>query len=185
MRPYFRDNSTPNFLDDLLKAKDMPMLHVYVNVFDDATCIGFHLPHAFGDMLGLGLIMRAWAKLVNAEDMKSVVLPEVMEGDPLADWADMEYPRTPEAQAVVKANTTMHLYGLWGTLRYFVPLAFSILTHKETSRSLFIPLSVIDALRSETMAGDEKARWVSENDIVTAILTYVSSLSSWSNAQLS
>ncbi|KIY63968.1 hypothetical protein CYLTODRAFT_493504 [Cylindrobasidium torrendii FP15055 ss-10] len=176
IRPDFRDVSTPSFLDDLLKGKDTPMLHVHVNVFDDATCIGFHLPHAFADMLGLGLVVRAWAKLVNADDMKTVVLPEVMDGDPLADFAKMEYPSAPEEQAVVKANTTMHLYGWWGTLRYFVPLAFAVMTHKEISRSLFIPLSVVNALRAETMAGDEKARWVSENDIVTAILTYLNLL---------
>ncbi|KIY63969.1 hypothetical protein CYLTODRAFT_446294 [Cylindrobasidium torrendii FP15055 ss-10] len=158
--PDFRDVSTPNSLDDQLKGKDTPIVHVHVNVFDDATCIGFHLPHAFADMLGLGLVVRAWVKLINADDMKTVVLPKVMDGDPLANFGKMEFPSTPEEQAVVKSNTTMYLFGWWDTLRYYVPLIFAVLMNKEISRLLFIPLPVVHALRRETIAGDEKTRWL-------------------------
>ncbi|KIY66236.1 hypothetical protein CYLTODRAFT_444834 [Cylindrobasidium torrendii FP15055 ss-10] len=176
IRPDFRDASTPNILDDLLKGKDTPILHVHVNVFDDATCIGFHLPHAFADMLGLGLAVRAWVKLINADDMKATVIPKVIEGDPLVNFGKMQYPSAPEEQAILKANTTMHLYGWWETLRYYFPMAFALFMNKEVSRTLFIPLSLVDALRRETIAGDEKTRWVSENDIVAAILTYLNLL---------
>lgn len=152
-------------LTDLLKGKDIPVLHVHVHVFNDATCIGIHIPHAVVDTLGLGIIVRAWVKLINAEDPKTVVLPFVVEGDPLADWGSRSYPSESAARAQVKANTVAQLFGWWDKLRCYIPIAWELLTSKEIARSVFIPHSVVDRLRKE--------KWVSENDIVIAILAHV------------
>ncbi|KIY63970.1 hypothetical protein CYLTODRAFT_493506 [Cylindrobasidium torrendii FP15055 ss-10] len=169
----FRDTTTPAVIKDLLKGKDVPLLHIHVNVFDDATCIGIHIPHVLVDMLGLGIVAQAWAALVNSEDMKAVALPTLMEGDPLADWGSRSYPSDPAAQAEVKANTTVRLFGWWEKLRYYIPISWEVMTSKEEAHTIFIPFSVIERLRKETMAGDEKERWVSENDIVVAIIAHM------------
>lgn len=161
-------------IGDLLKGKDVPILHVHVNVFDDATCIGIHIPHIVVDMLGLGIIAHAWTQLINSEDMKAVVLPSLMEGDPLADWGSISCPSEPAARSEVKANTAVQLFGWWEKLRYYIPLSWEVMTSKEVAHAIFIPFSVINRLRKETMLGDEKERWVSENDIVIAILAHVS-----------
>ncbi|KIY63971.1 hypothetical protein CYLTODRAFT_425646 [Cylindrobasidium torrendii FP15055 ss-10] len=51
------------------------------------------------------------------------------------------------------------------------------MTSQEIAHTVFIPFSTIDRIRKETMLGDEKERWVSENDIVVAILAHMHLLS--------
>ncbi|KAF9017975.1 hypothetical protein BDZ89DRAFT_1140296 [Hymenopellis radicata] len=167
---HFRTPSTPRIVPDLLKRKDAPMLQVHVHCFADVTCIGFHIPHLFCDVPGLAIILRAWCSLIaSPNDMHSVVLPQLVEGDPLKDFGE-PYPKTKAELKVFRKSmlSTFTIWGLFDTVKYYARLVSDVVTNNEECRLLFIPESVIAQLREETMGGKEQ--WVSENDIVTALL---------------
>ncbi len=169
----FRIPSTPRIVPDLLKQKDAPMLHVHVHCFADVTCVGFHIPHLFCDVPGLAVILRAWCSLIASPgDMQSVVLPSLLEGDPIKDFGE-PYPKTKAELKLFRKNmlSSFTVWGMIDTIKYYARWLSDIMTNKEECRLLFIPKSVITRLRDETMG--EKEQWVSENDVVTALLTKV------------
>lgn len=175
---FFRTSGTPRKVPDLLKLDDSPMLYVHIHRFSDVTCVGVHIPHLFCDVPGLGIILRAWCSLVSAsDDMQSVELPPLIEGDPLADFGK-PYPTTKAEREAFKRSmlSSFTILGRLDTLRYFGKMALDLMTHKEECRMVFIPQKVVRRMKEETMsvlAKEDEGKFVSENDIVTALLTKV------------
>lgn len=174
---HFRTPNTPRLTTDLLKAKDTPLLHVHIHNYTDVTCIGFHIPHSVVDVPGLGIILRAWCSLISAKNnMQDVTLPRLFESDPLTDFG-LPYP-TSKKDVVAFRQTTrtkIPIFSLWENFRYYVPMIYDLALNESESRTLFIPFSVIENIRKKIMVhgegeSEKKVVWVSENDVVTAIL---------------
>lgn len=167
---------SPRTIAALMKKPDAPMLSVHVNVFTDVTCIGFHIPHMLCDAVGLGIILRAWYSLISAGSaMQSQTLPTLVEGDPLADFGE-PYPATKEALKTFRKSmlSSITIWGKIDTYIYYTKLILDLLSNKEKCRLLFVPQSLVTKIKHEIMSSlTEKDQWVSDNDVLTALLTKV------------
>ncbi|KIY66900.1 hypothetical protein CYLTODRAFT_422984 [Cylindrobasidium torrendii FP15055 ss-10] len=174
----FRDQNTPSMTPDLINGDDIPILHIHVNVYQDATCIGFHIPHAFADFLGIGIIFKAWVDLVNnVKNMDTVETPRLVASDPLATFGLKGYPKKRSEIAAFHKDTgcSVQFFNFPDAFRYYAALAWDIMSNEEQSRLVFIPQSVVERIRRNVMGGEEKV-WVSENDVVTAMLAQLNLL---------
>ena len=178
---YFRSAITPKVASDLLNEdSDKPIMSLHINQFSDVTCVGFTLPHAVVDMMGVGIIMRTWCSIM-ADDHAEV--PSLIVGDPLAEYG-APYPTTRSGVRDLRASMigTARVWGLRGKIRYFSRVILElVLSPKEHNGLFFIPTSVVNRIREEGMRGAKESangnggsQWVSENDVITAILVKVS-----------
>lgn len=175
----FRSKTCPQNATELIAQKDRPIISLHVSCFSDATCIGFSLPHSFADVLGMGVIMRAWCSILAG---RSSEVPPLFEGDALADFgAPFPSKKAEQKKLYESVQGTYRLWSFWDKVKYYTWLTTSefILHPSEEVRLLFFPNSLVDKLRKETMLKGEKEKgsaWVSENDIVTALLVKVCSI---------
>lgn len=136
------------------------------------TCIGFSHPHILADALGTGIILRAWCSVLAGRESE---VPALIEEDPLKDFGK-PYPSTKAGVKALRASMRgdYHLYGLWARLKFYPPIFVEMILHpKETVHTVFIPEKTVVRLREEAMREGEKDVWVSDNDIVSAILLKV------------
>ena len=173
---HFRSTTSPRTASDLLN-KDIPIMSLHITQFSDVTCVGLSLPHAVVDVMGFGIIMRAWCSII-ADDHAKV--PSLIVGDPFADYGP-PYPSTRSGVKALRASmiSTARVWGLRGKIRYFGRLILELaLSPKEHCGLFFIPKSVVDRIREDGMReAKERGKgggWVSENDVITAILVKVS-----------
>lgn len=148
------------------------MHRVHVTVFTNVTCIGISLPHLFADMLGTGIILRGWTTILCGGVPPHIVGPNQHQ-DALRNFGD-PYPKTKVGVTELRSKLIgpMRIWTLLQKLQYYSnPLKELVLHPKEYTRLLFIPDRLVVKLRTETIAS--KGTFVSENDIVSAIVTKV------------
>ena len=175
---HFRSTTSPKVASDLLN-KDVPIMSLHINQFSDVTCVGLALPHAVVDMMGIGIIMRTWCSIMADDRVK---VPSLIVGDPLAKYG-APYPTTRSGVKELRASMigTTRVWGLQSKIRYFGRLILElVLSPKEHCGLFFIPMSVVDRIREEGKRGAKESSndnggspWVSENDVITAILVKV------------
>ena len=154
-------------------------MSLHINRFSDVTCLGLALPHAVVDMVGVGIIMRAWCSIMANEHAD---VPPLIVGDPLAEYG-APYPSTRSGVKKLRASMvgTARVWSLRSKIRYFGRMIFEfVLSPKEHCGLFFIPMSVVDRIREEGMHEAKESAstsggsvWVSENDVITAILVKV------------
>ena len=158
-------------MSDLLN-KDVPIMSLHINQFSDVTCVGLFLPHAVVDMMGVGIIIRAWCSIM-ADDHTDV--PPLIVGDPLAKYG-APYPSTQSGVKELRASMvgTTRVWGLRGKIRFYSRVILEMfLSPKERCGLFFIPMSVVDRIREEGMreameSASGGGAWVSENDVITS-----------------
>lgn len=160
---------------DWLKQKDAPTIRIHITAFSDATCIGFTIPHIFGDVSGLSVILRAWCSVLAGRELE---LPALITEDPIAHIGG-SYPASKKERKEFYADMegSYHIAGFWEKVRYYAPIVKEFMLHpKEETRLVFLPTKTLEKLRLAAMAElpDEKEAWVSENDIIVALIIKVS-----------
>ncbi|KAF7984150.1 hypothetical protein HWV62_16806 [Athelia sp. TMB] len=173
----FRSEDCPNTMTKWLKQKDAPAIRIHVTVFSDATCIGFTLPHIFSDVPGMSVILNAWCSIMAGRES---ALPTLVTEDPIANIGGA-YPSTKKALKKFHADMEggYHLLSFWQKVRYYMPVVKEFVLHpKEECRLIFIPNKTLNKLRQAALAElqDEKEVWVSENDIIFALIIKLSNL---------
>lgn len=126
-------------------------------------------------MLGMGIIMRAWCTVIAGGKPPSIPCPAEYR-DILADLGP-PYPRSKTGlkELQSKKRGTLQVWSLLDKLRYYTPPVLDIILHsKEYLHLIFIPNKLIAKLRTQAM--DSMNTFISENDIVTAIVAKVSSV---------
>lgn len=109
------------------------------------------------------------------------LVPPLIVGDPLAEHG-APYPCTRSGVKELRASmaSTARVWGLRGKMRYYSRLILELtLSSKENCGLFFIPTRALDRIREEGMRGAKESagggsQWVSENDVLTAILVKVS-----------
>ncbi|GAO17325.1 hypothetical protein UVI_02044830 [Ustilaginoidea virens] len=147
---------------------DAPLLYVHLSLFEDATIICISAPHALGDQMGLGNMMRAWLGLVDGKTPPPMV---GYRGD-LMPGADRPYADWPRHEVCRKGKQR-----ILGMVEYFLVLIIVILdlavNPREKRHVMFIPLPLIRSLRerySKTLAEKHSDfTRISDGDVVTAI----------------
>lgn len=172
---YFRSEDCPGTMTQWLKQKDAPTIRIHVTTFSDATCIGFTLPHIFGDVPGMSVILNAWCSIMAGRESE---LPTLITEDPIANIGG-SYPSTKKALKKFHAEMEgpYHLLSFLEKIRYFTPLIAELVIHpKEDCRLIFVSNAALSKLRQAALSElqDGKEVWVSENDIVFALILKVS-----------
>jgi hypothetical protein len=172
----FRSRSCPRTAADLLKQKDAPIISLHVSRFSDATCVGFTIPHAICDVPGVGIILRAWCSLLAS---RAAEIPPLVIDDVLADFGS-PYPTTKAGVKALRASmrSTFRIWGLWSKIRVNIRFMREFIIYpKDDCRMVFIPTNFIQRIREEAkkeLGGEmTEGPWLSENDIVTAIMVKV------------
>ncbi|KAF7984621.1 hypothetical protein HWV62_12837 [Athelia sp. TMB] len=173
----FRTADCPGTMTHWLKQKDAPTIRIHVASFSDATCIGFTLPHIFGDVPGMSVILNAWCSVMAGRESE---LPVLVTGDPIASIGGA-YPSTRKALEEFYAGMEgpYHLLSFLEKLRYYPPVIADLVLHpKEDCRLIFLPNATLNKLRHAALAElqDGKEVWVSENDIALALIIKLSNL---------
>ncbi|KZP11674.1 hypothetical protein FIBSPDRAFT_1050594 [Athelia psychrophila] len=173
----FRSKDCPALMSEWIKQKDAPVIRLHFTTFSDVTCIGFTLPHLFADVPGISVILRAWCSIVAGHESQ---LPALLTEDPIANIGG-PYPSTKKELKTFHADMEggYRLFSFWNKIRYYVPMTAEFVRHpKEEVRLVFLPLQTLEKMRRSAMAElkDEKEVWVSENDIVYALIIKLSNL---------
>ncbi|KAF7339718.1 hypothetical protein MSAN_02187300 [Mycena sanguinolenta] len=71
MRRFLVSKSCPSSTEGFLERK-IPMLHVHVSTFDDMTFVGITAPHILFDASGVGMLLRAWTRLLGRDDIEEI-----------------------------------------------------------------------------------------------------------------
>lgn len=171
----FRSKDCPGTMQDWMKQKDTPTIRIHITAFSDATCIGFTIPHIFCDVPGLSVIMRAWCSILAGRESE---LPALIIEDPIAHIGG-SYPSSKKERKKFYADMQggYHIAGFWAKVRFYTPLVKEFVLHpKEENRLVFLPTKTLEKLRQVALTElqDEKEAWVSENDIIVALIIKVS-----------
>lgn len=192
----FRASSCPRSVPQLLSLPDAAILRyvfnlcilpsyytncysVHITFFKDVTCIGFSLPHCFADINGVGIIMSNWCSIMKGENLPRLPSP-TDHRDKLADVGS-PYPSNKKGVQAFRAKMqgSLQVWNLAQKMRFYSSVLPEVIFHsKEEVRLIFVPLSLIEKLRSSTMNAQSnptsaKKVFVSENDILTALLAKV------------
>ncbi|KAM0746415.1 hypothetical protein T439DRAFT_329861 [Meredithblackwellia eburnea MCA 4105] len=159
----FQHPDTASTLTELLERGDYPPCAAHVTSFDDATLVGFTLPHNLGDIHTLSIVMKAWLEGPPAEPVWTAFgkspLDDALVGlkdDPtrlVCGYRRIKGPRAKEIEASYVADIERT-----GTIA------------EEEERMAYIPRELVVRLRKE--ADEEldatKGEWVSEHDLIVA-----------------
>ena len=154
---------------------DSPSIRIHVTTFSNVTCIGFTLPHIYGDVPGMSIILRAWCSIIAGHEAE---LPALFDGDPRAHIGG-PYPSSAKElkELYEDMEGDYHIAGWWEKIRYYAPIVLEMVFYpKEQARMIFLSESILVKLRQAALAelDDGKEVWVSENDIVFALMVKVS-----------
>ncbi|KAJ6465777.1 hypothetical protein C8R45DRAFT_1173416 [Mycena sanguinolenta] len=111
---FFRSKTCPKTEADFLKP-NVPMLHVHFSVFHDLTFIGVTFPHMGFDVLGTGVLLAAWTRVVNGDDFDAIPGME-WDAQPFAHY-------TPAPGSSSVSSTRTSLRG-WFDLGWLSQLSF-------------------------------------------------------------
>ncbi|EJD50448.1 hypothetical protein AURDEDRAFT_182386 [Auricularia subglabra TFB-10046 SS5] len=154
----FRAPGTPGHFREFLRP-DVPLVHVHVTTFSDATLIGVTASHVMFDAHGAAALYDAWTAALRGELDSIVASPRAFE--PFKDML----PDAPELLAPQQL-------GLFAGLRLLVRFVWrSWFGRTESSKLLYVPHEWLSARKDECMA-ELKARgsteWVGSSDVLTA-----------------
>lgn len=180
MHHIFHHASCPQTLTELL-SQDQPLISIHVGRYDNVTCVGVNIPHVLVDAEGAGIILKAWCSLI-AEKVHEV--PSLIDGDALADFG-LPYPSTKaeEEEFLASIPSSLCRWSTWDMIRTtFNSILEFIFYPRARSGMFFLPSKLVASIRQKAMlelrnGDDREGPWLSENDIVTAILFKVCSLS--------
>lgn len=173
----FRSMSCPRTVSQMMKQNDAPIINLHISCFSDVTCIGFSLPHCVADAPGMGIILHAWCSVLAG---KASELPKLYDRDPLATFGSPYPSKKADAKKFRESmQGAFQILNFWTKIPYYAGLLPEFIFHpKEESRMLFIPMKLVEKLRDTALSelrekSGKETMWVSENDIVTALLVKV------------
>ncbi|KAK4185473.1 transcriptional regulator sdnM [Podospora australis] len=151
----------PRYLEDWI-YRDEPQISVHVVSFTDATLVSLNWLHTFWDAMGRREFLTAWSLVLNGRE--SEVKPfRGIEAGALDRYGKNPTEKFVAADKVLKG---------WGLAGFAVRYIFDQWWYPEVEhRTVCLPAEFIKKLKTEVneeLAAQEKGRFASEGDIVSA-----------------
>ncbi|KAJ5160781.1 BCL5p [Penicillium canariense] len=114
-----------------------PLLFVHITKYTNATIVALNLPHAVSDQMGFGSMIKAWIRVVAGETpMEFLDLsPSALDGPKLS-------------QKELRKKGEYRILSSREQATKIIPFISDLIFHsKETRKTLFLPVEVVDDLR--------------------------------------
>lgn len=162
----FRGPGCPRSFEGFMKP-NVPVTHVHVAVYKDATLIGFTTTHVAFDAHGAKLLLAAWAAATRGELDEIEASPASFV--PLSAEATRE--RTPKDVVLPPAQPRRGWYALnkAGAMRFISRFAMRIARDPKLAHILIrVPKPWLDEEKRKAMVGLKDGDYVSTNDVLSA-----------------
>lgn len=161
----------PHDIDALLRD-DVPITHIHVTTFDDATLVGLYVPHILSDGHGVAAIVRALTAILSGKKAP----PPLEHMDPFLPFTQTPLSApAPYGWRVLSLIETVVIYA-----RAFWEWAFD---NDLENREVFFPASDVARIKSHAMEdirhehGENTDIYVSSSDAILAFCLKVRVLS--------
>ncbi|KAK2074838.1 hypothetical protein P8C59_009012 [Phyllachora maydis] len=168
-RPFAARPDVPARLDDYLYS-DAPLLSVHVTLFDDATLVGFCVPHVLSDGMGMAAMVAAWSLVLAG---RAAEVPPVLGArqDVLAGVGD-----DGDDKAAKEFVLEDQKLGVWGTIRMILGLLWELYWYPEMEQHIMcLPPSFLARLRRQAEEdlraegqGEDGPAFVTDGDLISA-----------------
>ncbi|KZV99776.1 hypothetical protein EXIGLDRAFT_745915 [Exidia glandulosa HHB12029] len=175
---HFRPQPCPSSLVDFLKP-NIPMLHVHLTTFEDATLLGITFPHILFDVHGLKTLLTAWTATLRGE--ADHIVPSPLDFAPLSregtKRALEEADRGGQLEAKRDADEPIRGFfalSVWSTILFVIGLIWRIVTDsQEVDLLVRIPKPWLREKKNEIvqeLKASGSDEWVSTSDVLLAWL---------------
>ncbi|KAJ4252778.1 hypothetical protein NW762_010684 [Fusarium torreyae] len=163
------------------EPSNSPLLYVHLTFFNDAAVVALSCPHTLADQSGVANIVKAWLAVVEGKP------PPKMVG-----YTDdvLGHERFSKASAEMgDRKGRMRIRGKKDQALVVARIALDILTEKEESHAVFLPVELVHRLREKARNAftnnDKLAKDISNGDVITAIFTKFARMHATSNYNIS
>ena len=172
-RPFVAREDHPTTLEEYL-LQDISILSLHIVSFNDATLVALGFHHSLMDVMGQKAVIEAWSQVLAGRE--SEVPPVLGAREDVLDTVLAESEKTPKEEFILK-DTVLRgwrwalilINFLWDNYRYGATETHTIFLPRHTMEQLQSEAQQ-DIARSQRSDGeyDEKAPYISDNDIIAA-----------------